>query len=107
MYALPFGTKTRYAPYASGGIGAMYLRGHLTDQFGNEESFQQRSAFAWNYGVGAAGYYGHWGLRGDVRYYRATSDGENPDFSTPHEVARGLLSGLTYWRWNLGLAARW
>jgi len=55
------------------------------------------------------GFAGNVGVRGDVRYFRAfTNDTLATTGTTPGDVfSRNLLSGLDFWRANIGVAIRW
>jgi hypothetical protein len=96
-------------PYVSGGIGGIQMAANVLPFFpgatGNTSVFQTR--FGWDIGAGAFGFSGGgWGLRGDVRYFKATTantlTGTAPDIAT-----EALLSGINFWRANIGVAYRW
>jgi hypothetical protein len=55
------------------------------------------------------GFAGHIGFRTDVRYFHAmTEDTPLTDETTVADaLTREVLSGLRYWRANLGIALRW
>jgi hypothetical protein len=65
------------------------------------------------------GFAGNVGVRADVRYFRGFSDdtvedalnldpGTIDNDNTPgSQAASGILSGLDFWRANIGLAFRW
>jgi len=49
-----------------------------------------------------------WGVRGDVRYFRGSSDDTFiDDVDREQRVTGGLLSDLGFWHGTLGLAFRW
>jgi hypothetical protein len=51
---------------------------------------------------------GNVGIRGDVRYYRAFNSDVSTNATTAADVfAQNLLSGLDFWRANIGIAVRW
>src|SRR3954467_278175 len=86
-------------PYGLGGIGLLRTQidgGTLT------RVSSSNNMFAWDAGVGVMGYFNqHIGLRGDLRYLRATTD-LNTGFSTFD------LSGnqLHFWRPSIGVVFR-
>jgi hypothetical protein len=49
----------------------------------------------------------HLGFRTDVRYYRAMSDETPVEDTVGETLTETLVSGLSYWRANVGLAFRW
>ena len=83
-----------------------------------------QSKFGWNLGAGASAFGGGpVGFRADIRYFRAVSSSNVDNVltddiledavdgiletSTTDRLTRGLLSGLSYWRANVGVAFRW
>jgi hypothetical protein len=42
-----------------------------------------------------------------VRYYSANNSSDNPSDSPAQRVSAALLSGLNFWRANIGVAFRW
>jgi opacity protein-like surface antigen len=130
IVAIPTGRERRFQPYLSGGLGAIsmsasgqniFLAGTLTDV---EFPSASQTKFGWNLGIGASAFgAGTFGLRGDVRYFKAGSSSNSDVFNsddvledaldgvldraTADGLTRELLSGIAYWRANLGLALRW
>jgi len=102
--ALPFGGRGRFQPFLSFGVGKIKFNGDVIDDVGFSAN-ESESRWGWDAGVGTAAFYGHWGVRGDIRYYRAQGD-DPADLSTTTDVARSLVTGLTFWRANAGLAFR-
>ncbi len=50
----------------------------------------------------------HFGVRADVRYYKAFSDSNPPAPMIGGElINHQVLNGLAFWRGNVGLAIRW
>jgi opacity protein-like surface antigen len=98
-------------PYVSGGIGGIQLHASvlpataLTGSTSNTKVY--KTDFGWDLGVGAFAFAGRSvGLRADVRYYKAT--GSASLTGTPAQtVTDSLLSGLDFWRANIGVAFRW
>jgi hypothetical protein len=122
--ALPLGGDSGFQPYMSTGIGRIQLKTEvvepatieLFDGSLGDVGRQNSDRFGWNFGGGVMAFAGNWGFRGDVRYYRASSDSQSPavtaDLDDPPLSAgdllvRSELSGLEFWRANIGLALRW
>jgi len=120
--AVPIGSSEQFQPYGSIGIGGITMRsktfadsaipvitvnGTLAQSLDTINT--TRTAFGWNVGGGFFAYANRWGIRGDIRYYKAQ------DFSTNNlnnstvqsDFTQALLSGLNYWRANLGVSFRW
>jgi opacity protein-like surface antigen len=131
IVAIPTGRERKFLPYVSGGLGAismstssqnMFFPGILADAVDFPGASQTK--FGWNLGIGASAFgAGAFGVRGDVRYFRAGSSSNSDVFDaddiledaldgvlepgTADTLTRELLSGIAYWRANLGLAFRW
>lgn len=103
--------KNYVQPFGSGGIGAIQMQtsvlpaAALTGAISNVNVTQSR--FGWNVGGGVFAFAGHSvGIRADVRYYKATT--ANTFTGTPAQnVTEALLSGIDFWRANIGVAFRW
>jgi hypothetical protein len=100
-------------PYVSGGLGALTLRADAIDGDGNEngtlDDFQPDSTrFGGNVGAGLMSYMGNFGVRGDVRYFRGFEN-EDVDADAPlgSAIGNAVLSDLSFWCANVGLAFRW
>jgi hypothetical protein len=115
VIALPIGTQGQVQPYVSGGFGAMQLRTTvfstainplLTDTPASATDQGDQVKWGWDAGGGMTIFMGKIGLRGDVRYYKAETS--NTFSGTPTEnFTEALLSGISFWRANGGLAFRW
>jgi hypothetical protein len=132
---LPLGAEARFQPYVSGGWGAMTLRGaslasglsltgtssttsgSAVNNAVNDVFDPDESRGAGDIGGGIMAFMGGWGVRGDIRYFRAfgsssSSLGTNSNTSTSagtttsSTVVTGLLPSLDFWRANIGLAFR-
>jgi hypothetical protein len=106
--AVPLGADGQWQPFVSGGFGAVDLRSDsLIDAAGT--SFQPKDTRpGGNIGAGVLAYLGNWGVRGDVRYFRAFEDNNIATAATPgNAIGKAVLSGLDFWRANVGLAVRW
>jgi hypothetical protein len=122
--AVPFGSVENFQPYVSGGLGGLTIRtsaftlagtntvvlGSNTTTIALDTVNTTQSKFAYNLGAGFFGYVNHLGIRADIRYYRASTfeDAKLENGPTPAiDFTQSLLSGLRYWRANLGIAYRW
>jgi len=113
IVAGPFGTYHAFNPYVSGGIGWIGLRGRVftdTNFIDTEHVSGQR--FGWDLGAGVMAWgVSHFGVRGDIRYYRATSGSDDFVFddlrSGGDNFSRVALSGIHFWKANGGVAFRW
>jgi opacity protein-like surface antigen len=103
--------QTKVQPYLSGGIGGIQLHASvlpasaLTGSTTNTKV--DKTDFGWNIGAGAFAFAGRSvGLRADVRYYKANSSASFT--GTPAQtIGNALLSGIDFWRANIGVAFRW
>jgi hypothetical protein len=123
--AVPIGGDANFQPFISGGFGAITMRGltastttsgattvsttgtgnAATDVFNPNESHA-----GGDIGGGIMAFMGGWGVRGDVRYYRAfgnTTSSSMTTTTTGTTTTINLLPGLNFWRANIGLAFRW
>jgi opacity protein-like surface antigen len=116
----PFGNAHSYDPYVSGGIGAVTLNSTIftvdptlapnINAIGTETVSGSR--FGWDLGGGVMAWSEkNWGFRGDVRYFRTTSN--NTDVLDLNNIGDGSifsrveLSGISFWKANAGLSFRW
>jgi opacity protein-like surface antigen len=96
-------------PYFSAGIGGIQMHANVLPFFpgsvDNTSVYQTR--FGWNFGAGAYAFGGSSiGIRGDIRYFQASTT--NTITGTPPNVAtEALLSGINFWRANVGVSFRW
>jgi len=110
-----WGDDHQYMPYASAGIGAVQMRSTIfvLDTINPDLTIgtlkQTGSRFGWDVGAGFMGFAHKWGFRGDVRYYRATTNNNVDliDLGTGDVFTQGVLSGLRFWKANAGVAYRW
>jgi len=110
--AVPIGDEGQFQPYISGGLGAVQLRSDVFNVAGLASSgtvSANQTKFGGDIGGGIMGFAGNVGIRADVRYYRAfTTSNLSTTANTAADVfAQNLLSGLDFWRANVGLAVRW
>jgi len=76
-----------------------------TLSLGTENNNQ--SKFGADIGFGVFVFASKWGVRADVRYYDASTFESDKLNNNVNDFTQALVSGLTYWRANLGLAFRW
>jgi hypothetical protein len=122
----PFGGLGRFEPYISGGLGWINMRSStftvvgvntITGPLGNtalvttlDTVNTNQSKFGTDLGAGFFAFADRWGIRGDIRHYRSSTFDQDklqngPTFAD--DYTQSLLSGLTFWRANLGVAFRW
>jgi hypothetical protein len=116
----PFGYAKTVDPYVSGGIGWVTLNATIftldptlapdISAIGTESVSGSR--FGWDLGGGIMAWsQGRWGFRGDLRYYRTTSD--TTDVFDINNIGNGdtfskvELSGIHFWKANAGVSFRW
>jgi hypothetical protein len=121
---VPLGVEERFQPYVSAGLGGVSMHTTLRTLPGTSTVFTaddgtlvafnttdaSQTKFGTNIGGGFFAYAGHWGVRGDIRYYNVSTNDTgkiNLADSTAENFTQALLSGLNYWRANLGVAYRW
>ena len=105
--AVPIGSEATVQPYVSGGLGGIQLRSDMLT-IGGPATESNQTKFGGNIGAGVMAFAGNVGIRGDLRYYRAFNNGVSTTATTPADVfAQSLLSGLDFWRANIGIALRW
>ena len=108
----PLGAEGQFQPYASGGFGRIAVAGDVFNVIGDPNSGTDRvrqGRTGVNVGGGLMAFASpNIGIRTDVRYYRA-SDNNSVDLDDPlaDELGDSVLSGLKYWRANIGMALRW
>lgn len=86
-----------FRPYASGGIGLLRSNVSATSLF---DGLTQND-LGFNVGAGAYGFFSdHFGLRGDVRYFRSFASGEDDGLDLLN------LSDFSFWRGTLGVTFR-
>jgi len=117
----PFGHAHSYDPYISGGIGAVTLHSTIftTDPtraanlnaLGTETISGSR--FGWDLGGGVMAWSEkNWGFRGDLRYYKTSTNDPGNNFDLNNigdgsDFTRLELAGMSFWKANAGIAFRW
>lgn len=116
--ALPVMAGGQFQPYASAGAGWLTMNAEPT--VGDADIDLDHTDRGWNAGIGAMGFLGQMGIRADLRYFTVGGD----EFAgVPGNVVRAnhgaivddqeglintdLLSGVSFWRGNVGVALRW
>jgi hypothetical protein len=111
--AYPFGSDGQFQPFISGGFGSIGMRADLLTGFdvnGNQiTSSSNQAQWGSNIGGGIMAFANRWGVRGDVRYFRASTNNDTFSSNDPVDdrVTKALLSDLGFWRGTLGLSFRW
>jgi outer membrane protein W len=108
--SVPFGRNRQFRPYISAGLGAIAMR---TTVFASVKGIDTISAndsrFGSNIGGGLMVFGGRVGVRADMRHYSATTSTDAVLFKgeSPSDLTSALLSGLSFWRTDVGVAFRW
>jgi hypothetical protein len=115
IFAIPLGAEGQFQPYISGGVGGIQLRAAVfnlalanptgTPPTGTSDG--DRAKLGTDLGGGVMGFAGTVGFRADVRYYKVPVDTTLQSTSAVGLFTEGLLSGLSIWRANIGVAVRW
>jgi len=114
LFLVPTSGEHRFSPFVSGGVGAIHLNSNVftvvpTSTVNINTLTTQNvggSQFGWDLGGGLFAFSGPWGLRADVRYYRATTNTSN-DLTLNGQFLQRTLSGISFWNANFGIAFRW
>jgi hypothetical protein len=107
--SVPLGNG-RYQPYVSGGFGAIQVLADVFNTIGNPlngATSSNQVKFGGNIGGGVMAFSGRFGIRGDVRYYRAATDDDPVEAISADTIAQTVVSGLSFWRGNIGMVIRW
>jgi len=115
IFALPLGAEGQIQPYVSGGLGMIQLTTrvfnaalpHPSGVLVTGTSDGDQLKFGSNIGGGLMGFAGTIGFRADVRYYKATTDSNFQSTSAVGQFTESLLSGIDFWRANIGVVVRW
>ena len=108
--AYPLGSQGQFQPYASAGIGAITIRADvllLNPDLTTFTANSNQSQFGSNYGGGFLWYVGNIGIRGDIRYFRTSTNNSINTTNVADFIAQSAISDLKFWRANGGLAVRW
>jgi opacity protein-like surface antigen len=105
IVGIPFGGTTGggVRPYFSGGLGLMRQSLDGIEGVFDDDDLSSNE-FAFNVGGGVMGYFSqHFGIRGDIRYFRNFAD--SSDFDNPLDFDVDL-GGLDFWRASIGIVIR-
>lgn len=110
--AFPFGADGEFQPFISGGFGSIGMRASVFNppDINDVVTTDSVNSNRWGSDVGAGMmvFGDRWGVRGDVRWFRAsTNNNISTDNTFSEAVTQNLLSDLRFWRGTLGLAFRW
>jgi hypothetical protein len=100
----------RFEPYVSGGIGSLTLAADVLDNVLDPTGSTSRSSVSrlgTNIGGGVYTFAGSVGFRADVRYFHSSADNNQTAIIIADRVTEDLVSGLSFWRANVGIAFRW
>ena len=124
VWAMPFEGAVDWRPFVSAGVGELSLRSGLVANSTTNAFDPDDSRFGANIGAGVMAFSGSWGFKADVRYFRASGAynamvAYAPALTTApstlmtltdtsaNALADAALSGLHFWRANVGVAIRW
>ena len=116
--AAPLMAGGQFQPYVSAGAGWFTVSADPIP--GDTNIDLNHTETGWNAGFGIMGFLGQLGVRGDLRYFAVGGDefqGVNGNVLRARHgavvddqeqfVNGNLLSGLSFWRGNVGVALRW
>jgi hypothetical protein len=98
IVGVPLGGQSGFGvrPYAVGGAGL--LRASVTDI---DEFFDvDKNSWGFDLGGGLIIFFGNVGIRGDVRYFRTFTSGDDDELDFD-------LGGFDFWRATAGVTFRW
>jgi hypothetical protein len=100
---IPIGGQGQFQPYLSGGYGGMQMKfANVPTSSTTTTSNSQLTAGA-DIGSGIMVFAGRIGFRSDFRYFRAMTN-NTPSGTPGDQASQMLLSGLGFWRTNVGVA---
>jgi hypothetical protein len=116
--AAPLMAGGQFQPYVSGGPGWFTMNG--TPTTGDQDIDLSKTDNGWNVGAGVMGFLGQLGVRADLRYFKVSGDefqgvdnavlrsgwGNVVD-DQEQTIDANLISGMSFWRGNVGVALRW
>ena len=116
--AAPLMAGGQFQPYASAGAGWFTMNG--TPTAGDSNIDLSQTDTGWNAGFGVMGFLGQMGIRADLRYFKVNGDEfQGVDSGVLRSrwgtvvddqeslINANLLSGMSFWRGNIGVALRW
>lgn len=102
LIGIPIGGTTGggVRPYGTGGLGLIRTQ---IDTPANDHAHNELGV---NVGGGIMGFFSdHFGVRGDLRYFRNLTEGTKPDDLGPIDLGFDL-GGLDFWRASIGIVIR-
>ena len=103
----PLGADAQWQPFISAGFGALTLEpGAITRSDVGSGFMQSDTRAGGNISAGVMAFRDAWGVRGDIRYFRALSGDNNPN-TTGRSDTTAASAGLSFWRAHVGIAFRW
>lgn len=117
--AAPLMAGGQFQPYVSGGGGWFTMKG--TPTTGDSNIDLDKTDTGWNLGAGLMGFLGQLGVRADLRYFKVSgNEFAGVDSSVLRSAHHGavvddqeqtvngnIISGMSFWRGNIGVALRW
>jgi hypothetical protein len=113
IFAMPLGGEGQWQPYVSGGVGTIGLKvtafnalllpgGGLVTGTSTNDQYK----FGYDVGGGLMGFRGMIGFRADARWYKASTSATGQT-TVIGLFSDNLLTGLDFWRANVGISVRW
>src|SRR4030095_7806957 len=116
--AAPLMAGGQFQPYVSGGPGWFKMHGDTTP--GENNIHLDKTDTGWKIGARLLGFLGQVGVRADLRYFKVSGSAfQGVDQSVLRSnhgavvddqeglINANLLSGVSFWRGNVGVALRW
>jgi len=106
--AVPIGAG-RWQPFISGGLGGVSLAADVLDnplRRDGSTTRASRSRMGSNIGGGVFTFADNVGVRADVRYFHSGTDNRTETIIAD-QITENIVSGLSFWRANVGVAFRW
>jgi len=104
--AYPLGADGQWQPYISGGWGRMRMSADFRTGNGTTTS-ESNGGWGGDIGGGVMAFANSkWGVRGDIRYYRARTN-DNFSGTASEQFFESVSSGLSYWNATGGISYRW
>jgi hypothetical protein len=103
--SMPLGADGQVQPFISGGYGHIAM---TADFVAGDGGTSNNTSGRWgsNIGGGVMAFANKFGVRGDLRYYHASSANEFSG-SAADQFVESLVSGLHFWRATGGVSVRW
>lgn len=111
--AVPLGRDGQFRPYITAGLGAitMHTKVFTSADITNLDTTNKTEArLGSNVGGGLLIFSGFVGVRADVRHYTATAANDADilfQSTAAGDLTKALVSGISFWRTDVGVAFRW